>query len=242
MEFAHADTQQDSVQRTARAAGAVYVAMGVCTAFGYYHAPLAQTDPAILARTLEHANSPRFGIGVVADQLAAVLHIPLVWLLYRLFAPVNRAHATLMALLLIMAVPMSFGLSTQYVAARAWLVDADMIRIFSVDQRVAFALAALRVHAHGVMAVEIFWGLWLLPLGLLILRSRFLPSVIGRLLLVAGAVYVAHSLVSLIWPEARLPLYERITMLVRAAGEFPLMLWLLIRGANLPAQSSSRST
>jgi hypothetical protein len=138
-----------------------------------------------------------------------------------------------MPLLLIIAVPISFALATQYVTARMWLVGGDMSSPFSVEQRTAYALTALRVHAHGVMAVEIFWGLWLLPLGSLILRSQYLPRAIGVLLLIAGAAYIFHSILSLVWPELRLLAYERITILARAAGEFPVMLWLLLRGADV---------
>jgi hypothetical protein len=82
------------------------------------------------------------------------------------------------------------------------------------------------------IAVEIFWGLWLVPFGLLVRKSRFLPRVLGILLVIAGAAYVAHSAISLLLGGARFVLYERVTMLARAAGEFPIMLWLLIKGAD----------
>jgi hypothetical protein len=236
------DASSDSARRTARLAGAVYVTLGVLTAFGYYHAPLVQADPSILAGTLAHASSLRFGIAVVADVLSAALAIPLGLLLYRLFESVDRPIAVLMALLLIIAVPISFALATQYVTARMWLVGGDLRSAFSPEQRTAYALTALRVHAHGVLAVEIFWGLWLLPLGSLILRSRFLPRAIGVLLLIAGTAYVFHSIVSLLWPGMRLLAYERITMLARAAGEFPVMLWLLLRAADVrDEQPTSRA-
>ena len=81
--------------------------------------------------------------------------------------------------------------------------------------------------------MEIFWGLWLLPLGLLVMRSGFLPRVLGILLIVAGVAYAAHSIVSLLLAGQRIVLYERITMLARAAGELPAILWLVIKGADV---------
>jgi len=96
----------------------------------------------------------------------------------------------------------------------------------------------LRLHTHGVLAVEIFWGLWLVPFGLLVMKSRFLPRVLGILLVVAGVAYVAHSVLSLLLDGPRIILYERVTMLARAAGEFPIMLWLLIKGADTRPASS----
>jgi len=95
-------------------------------------------------------------------------------------------------------------------------------------------MLSLGLHRHGVLAVEIFWGLWLLPFGLLIIRSRFLPKVLGALLIIGGVAYVAHSIISLLLGGNHFFVYERITRLARAAAEFPAMLWLLIKGAASP--------
>lgn len=235
------DASSDTARLTARMAGTVYCCLGVLTVFGYFHAPLVQSDPSVLAGTIARASHLRFGIAVVVDALSAVLAIPLGLLLFRLFASVDKSQALLMALLLIIAVPISFVLATEYVSARAWLVGAEMGSAFSLEQRTAYALAALRVHSHGVMTLELFWGLWLLPFGTLILKSRYLPRTIGVLLIVAGTAYVMHSIVSLMWPGMRVPAYERVTMLARAAGEFPVMLWLLIRGADVRNMASTAS-
>src|SRR6266550_9071781 len=96
----------------------------------------------------------------------------------------------------------------------------------------------LRLHTDGVLAVEIFWGLWLLPFGLLVIRSNFLPRPLGILLIIAGVAYVAHSITSLLLGGHRIMAYERVTMLARAAGEFPIMLWLLFKGADARQASS----
>jgi hypothetical protein len=78
-----------------------------------------------------------------------------------------------------------------------------------------------------------------LPFGLLVMQSRFLPRLLGILLVVAGVAYVAHSVISLLLNGPRIILYERVTMLARGAGEFPIMLWLLIKGAHTrPARAA----
>lgn len=69
------------------------------------------------------------------------------------------------------------------------------------------------------------------------MRSRFLPRVLGILLIIAGVAYVAHSLTTLLLGGHRVALYEQVTMLARAAGEFPIMFWLLIKGAEVPPAS-----
>jgi hypothetical protein len=228
----------EATKQLAHIAGAVYVSLGVATAFGYYHAPLVQGDLTAIARMITGPDL-RFRIVVVSDVLAAVLAVPLALLLYQLLKPVDKTQAMLMALLLLLSVPISFVVALNYVAAQALLVGIPEVSALTAAQRDALGMLFLRLHTDGVLAVEIFFGLWLLPFGLLVIRSRFLPRVLGVLLLIAGVAYVAHSMTSLLLAGHRIVLYERVTMLARAAGEFPIMLWLLIKGADVRRVSSS---
>lgn len=82
-------------KRLARLSGAVYAALGVATAFGFYHTPLVLDDPAAIARAIS-IDDLRFRLGVLSDVVATVLSVPLVLLLYRLFEPVNKTLAGLM--------------------------------------------------------------------------------------------------------------------------------------------------
>jgi Domain of unknown function (DUF4386) len=227
----------EATKRLAHVAGAVYVSLGVATAFGYYHAPLVQGDLSAIARMITGPDL-RFRIGVVSDVLAAVLAVPLALLLYQLLEPVHKTQAALMALLLLLSVPISFVVALNYVAAQTLLAGAPEVSALTGAQRDALGMLFLRLHSDGVLAVEIFDGLWLVPFGLLVIRSRFLPRVLGILLIIAGVAYVAHSVTSLLLAGHRIILYERVTMLARAAGEFPIMLWLLIKGADARGASS----
>jgi hypothetical protein len=220
-------------KRVARLAGAVYVALGIAAAFGFYHAPLVQGDLGAIAQGLTKSDL-RFRIGVLTDVLSAVLAVPLALLLYQLLKPVDKMQAVLMALLLVVAMPISFVVALNYVAAQWLLSGASVVAALASTQREALGMLFLRLHTHGVLAVEIFWGLWLIPFGLLLMKSRFVPRVLGILLVIAGLAYVAHSVTSLLLDGQRIILYERVTMLARAAGEFPIMLWLLFKGAEAP--------
>jgi len=220
-------------KRLARLAGAAYVALGAATLVGYYHAPLVHADLEATARAITRSSDLRFRIGVIGDVLSTVLAVPLTLWLYRLFEPVHKTQAALMALLLIVAMPISFVLALNYAAARMLLSGAPELAALAADQREALGMLFLRVHAHGVLAEEIFWGLWLLPLGYLVIKSGFIPRVLGILLFVGGGAYVLHSLVSVFSGGERFVWYERVTMLARGVGELPIMLWLLIVGARV---------
>lgn len=232
MTTTHFERTPEETKRLARWAGFAYLAFGLPSLFGYYHAPLIQLAPDAVARMLAGPDL-RFRIGVVSDVLSTAFSVPLVLLLYQLLKPVNKTQAALMALLLLVAMPVSFVVALNYVAAQMLLSGTADMAAFTVAQRDALAMLFLRLHTHGVLAEEIFWGLWLLPFGWLVMQSRFLPRVLGILLIIAGVAYVAHSIASLMMGGHRIVLYERVTMLARAAGEFPIMLWLSIKGADV---------
>jgi len=221
----------EAMKRLARCAGAVYVALGVASAIGFFHAPVIQGDLGALGRRLI-ASDLHFRIGLVTDMLSAVLAVPLALLLFQLFEPVHRMHAAMMALLLVLAVPISFVVALDYVAAQWLLAGAPGVSALADADRQALGMLFLRLHTFGVLAVEIFWGLWLLPFGLLARRSHFLPPVLGVLLIIAGMAYVAHSLTTILLDGQRFLLFERITLLLRASGELPAMFWLLIKGVE----------
>jgi hypothetical protein len=200
----------EATKRLARLAGAVYVLLGLATAFGFYHAPLVQGDLSAIGHGLIKSDL-RFRIGVVSDVFSTALSVPLALLLYQLFKPVHRMQAVLMALLLVVAMPISFVVALNYVAAQWLLSGAPVVAAIASAQREALGMLFLRLHTHGVLAEEIFWGLWLLPFGLLVIRSRFLLRVLGILLIIGGLAYVAHSVTSLLLAGQRIVLYERVT-------------------------------
>jgi hypothetical protein len=104
--------------------------------------------------------------------------------------------------------------------------------VFDQPQREALGLFFLRLHHHGLIVDQIFWGLWLFPFGLLVMRSRFLPRALGLLLLVNGMAYVAVSVTSLVAPD-----FLRVVSLATLPallGELWIMLWLLIKGVRVP--------
>jgi hypothetical protein len=79
-------------------------------------------------------------------------------------------------------------------------------------------------------ADEAFWGLWLIPFGVLVIRCNFIPKVIGVLLLVASVGYLAMSAVYFLSPVAVGAVNRVAVILIQ--GELPIILWLLIFGAR----------
>jgi hypothetical protein len=116
------------------------------------------------------------------------------------------------------------------IAALVLVRGADFLSIFENSQRDALAMLFLNLHGRGFVVAEIFWGLWLFPLGMLVYRSRFLPRFLGVWLVLAGVAWVMLSLTGLLLPqyEDRVYTYTQPAVL----GEVAFMLWLLIKGAR----------
>lgn len=229
----------ESSKRTARLAGLAYLVVGVGSGAGYLCAPLMQPDPAGLARFMAMSEL-RFRVAMASDLIAQVSGIALVVLLYQLFKQVHKPYAALMAILMLVSVPISFILVLNGVAARILLSGAASLTAFTKPQLDTLAMLFLRLHIHGVFAVEIYWGLWLLPFGILVFRSGFLPRVLGIFLVIAGFAYVAHSFVSLLLPGVRSTVYEMATMAARGLGELPIMFWLLVKGIEIREGAAER--
>jgi hypothetical protein len=91
----------------------------------------------------------------------------------------------------------------------------------------------LKLHGQGLVVAEIFWGLWLFPLAVLVYRSRFLPRFLGVWLALAGFAWLILSLTSVLSPQYQ----DKVNTYSQPAffGEIAFMLWLVIKGAKPPA-------
>ena len=130
-----------------------------------------------------------------------------------------------------MVAPIYFLNALNDVAALLLVRGTDFLSVFEKPQRDALALLFLRLHHHGVVANEIFWGLWLFPLAVLVIRSGFLPRILGIWLIINGFAYLTISFTGLLLPQ-----YEVMVSNIAfpaLLGEVAIMLWLLIKGAKV---------
>jgi hypothetical protein len=181
------------------------------------------------------AHESLFRLGIAADLLAGISCIVVAFALYRLLKGVNQSLAALMVILGGL-LPAAIGsINSLYdIAALTIVRGGDFLSAFNKPQRDALAMLFLRVHEYGFVVNEIFAGLWLLPFGILVFRSRFLPRFIGVWLVVDGFGYLAISFTGLLAPDY----VDRVTRFASPAlaGEGAIMLWLMIMGARpLPA-------
>jgi hypothetical protein len=228
--------------KAARIAGAVYLSLVFTAPLRLMYIPSALFVRGNATATASNiaAHELLFRFGIFSDLLTGTMAIFVTLALYRLFKAVDQNLAALMVILGgLMVAPIYFLNTVNDAAALLLARGADFLSVFDKPQRDAMALLFLRLHHHGVVANEIFWGLWLLPLAVLVLRSHFLPRFLGYWLILNGFAYLILSFTGLLLPQ-----YENAAWNIAfpaMLGEIALVLWLLIRGANvreLPATAT----
>lgn len=227
--------------KAARVAGLLY--LGLMTAplrLMYIPSTLfVRGDAAATANNIA-AHETLFRLGILSDFFTGTMAIFLTLALYRLFKDVDKNLAALMVILgSLMVAPIYFINTLNDAAALMFARGADFLSVFDQPQRNALAMLFLRLHHHGVVANEIFWGLWLLPFGLLVRRSGFIPRILGTWLILNGIAYVVISLTGLLAPQYEAAVFN--SALPATLGEIAIVLWLLIKGARVQPLEAAAS-
>jgi hypothetical protein len=220
-------------RKDARRAGVLYLLMGVIAPIGLLYVPgklIVAGDAAATADRLR-ASEWVLRLGIGSELFHQIVGIFLLLVLYRLFESVDEHLARLLMILgILLSLPIVFVNVLNEIAALILVGGAKFLSAFDRPQRDALAYLFLRLHGQGIQVAAIFWGLWLFPFGVLVIRSRFIPRTLGVLLIVAGCAYLASSFTSLL-----LPRYANAVNPVAGIleiGELPIVFWLLIWGAK----------
>lgn len=178
-----------------------------------------------------------FRLGIVSDLACAVILIFLVLAFYRLFEGVDRRLAVLVVIFggVMPALLLFVGVVSD-AAALVVVRGGDFLSAFAEPQRDALAVLFLKLRDEQNTAAEVLWGVWLLPLALLVYKSRFLPRFLGAWLAVGGVAYVLLSLTGELLPQYQGTVFSYAQPAF--FGEIAIMLWLVIKGARPAARAS----
>lgn len=221
-----------ALSKNARVAGVIYLVGSLVAIVRLVYIPNTLISDNVTA-TVNNITTREllFRFGIVSQLLTGVLWIFVTLALYRLFKEVDQGLAVLMVILgSLVVTPIFFMNSVNDAAALLFVRGGEFLSTFDKPQRDAFAMLFLRLNHYGVLANEIFWGLWLLPFGLLVYRSRFLPRVLGALLMLACFGYLANSFAGLLFPAYEDKVINFTEPVLNA--ELAIMAWLIIMGAK----------
>lgn len=231
-----------STRNPGRFAGLLYIVTSIPGVFAMMYVPSKLIVHANAAATATNiaAHETLFRLGIAAQLISQTGFIFVALALYALLKGVNQRHASLMVTLIVVSIPIAFLNELNSIATLLFVRGADFLSIFEKPQREALAMLFLNLHFQGLVVAEIFWGLWLLPLALLVYRSRFLPRFLGLWLALAGFAWVLLSLTGILSPQY----YDNVFTYTQPAvfGELAFMFWLLIKGAKPPALDITASS
>jgi len=214
-----------------RRAGLLYLAFIItCIFAGVVRSNLIVYDDASKTADLLRNSQWLLRISFIDDLVSAVLFLLSAWALYVIMKPVHKNLALLFLLLNAAGVAVQC-LSLLFLSAPVLISgSADIQKAFQPDQIDALNLLFLNLYKNGFTIAQIFYGTWLLPLGLLVYRSGFLPKWIGILLMADCAGCLLWFFQFFLLPDYGVITYPGLA--IGFIAEFSLGLWLLIKGVN----------
>jgi hypothetical protein len=222
-----------SPRQLARIAGALYLVNVIAGAFaiGYVQSQLFTADPALTAANIQ-AHELLYRSGLAAHVVVTVTNVPLALIFYELFKTVNRRLALLDAFFILVATAIeAAGILHQFAPLVLLGSGGETSGPGSAQLQALVTLTGPLAHADYLL-YTVFFGLDILLMSYLLLRSRLVPRVIAVLLAVDGFAYLVYSFTAILAPAQATQLTPWI-QLPAPLAEGALSLWLLAFGVTV---------
>jgi hypothetical protein len=189
--------------KIARVAGILYLIIFGLGIFAELFVRQSLIVPGDAATTVNNivASESLFRLSLVSDLIRHTFLILLPLVLYKLLKPVNKDIALLMVIFALAGVPISMLNMLNHFAALLLLSGADYLTAFEADQLQAQVMFFLDLQKYGAFIPQ-FLGLWLLPLGYLVLKSGFLPRILGILLMIGCFGYLIDAVLFFLFADS----------------------------------------
>jgi len=225
----------------ARTIGALYVVIAVLAAFAEIYVRGGMIVSGDASRTAANifANQQLYRAAGVADIVVLACDVAVAILLYALLKYVGRTVALLAVAFRLSLVAVNGAAVVAHFLPLMLLRGEVDPTAFQPQQLQALALLALKLHSTAYSIAIVFFGIHCVLAGYLIYRSGFIPRVFGALWVLAGSIYLIHSMAGLFAVRLEGSIAD-ILLLVAGVSELSLALWLLIAGVN-PARWQART-
>ena len=219
----------NSVTKIARTAGVLYLLYVITSVIANLFGKFVFVEaPVTIDHILTHAT--QFRIGFVINLFSVVFFLIAAWALYVLLKPVNKDLALLFLLFNVAGFAVWLFSSLCLFASLVILNGPEAIKAFQPDQLQALAVFFFGLYKTGAFIAQVPYGVWLFPLGYLVLKSGFLPKMLGVLLVADGICQFVYVCQRLILPELGIIAYP--CLVISFIAEFSLALWLSIKAVK----------
>jgi len=229
----------DSPKRLARIAGVFYLLVAIFGGFaeGFVDPKMYVAGDAAATAANVVANSGLVRIGVVAHLVDAVFFLLTAIALYLLLNHVHKNAARVMVAFVALAAGMiSLNAVFQYEGLQV-ATNGSYATAFGAAGSKALVLVLLDIQHYGTLAAQVFFGLWLAPLGYLAYRSGMFPKALGVVLVAATVSYLADLLAAFLVPDVAHQIHQFLIILP-IIGEVGMLAYLLVVGVKSPDPST----
>ena len=223
------EQKMNSVSKIARTAGLFYLLYVVTSVIANLFGKFVFVEaPVTVDHILTHAL--QFRVGFVINLFSVVFFLIAAWALYVLLKPLNKNLALLFLLFNVAGFVVWLVSSLCLFASLVILNGTEAIKAFQPDQLQALAVFFFGLYKTGVVIAQVPYGVWLFPLGYLVLKSRFLPRIFGMLLIADGICQFVYVCQRLILPDLGIIAYP--CLVISFIAEVSLALWLAIKAVK----------
>jgi hypothetical protein len=216
-----------SPRKTARMAGLFYLIFILTTVLAsYIRGNIIVSGDAMATANNIVSSQGLFRVGFVTELVSALFFVLTAWALYVLLKPVNKNLALLLLVLNLGGVAVECLNALNLFAALQFLNGANYLSVFQTGQLQAMAMSSLNLYTNGFLIAQIFFSVWLLPLGYLVYKSRFLPKFLGLLLILDFFGNMSWFLQGFLLPDYKILAYPGNA--ISFIAEIALTAWLLI--------------
>ncbi len=214
-------------KNTARTAGFFYLLQIPLGVFGIMYIPGFLVIPGNVPATVSNilANEFLFRLSIVSAILCALITVLTAIFISKILKPVNESWAKLITLFAALAAPISMLNELNNVAVLLLVKNSFVVSGYSENQVQSLLSLFLELHKYGMQIIGIFFGLWLFPMGYLIIKSNYIPKIIGILLLVTCCGYLIDFTTFFLFTDFKIKFSEYVWL-----GEVLMVVWLLIKG------------
>jgi hypothetical protein len=230
-----------SPKRLARIAGFLYLLVGIFGGFaeGYVEPKMYVAGNAAATAGNVIANAGLVRMGVVADLLDGTFFVVLALVLYVLLKHVHKSVARAMLVLVVLATGITcLSALFEFEGLRVATGAVDLAS-FGAAGSSAMVLLLLDAQHYGLLIAQIFFGLWLAPLGYLAYRSGWFPKALGVVLIAAAASYLVDFLAAFLVPDFGKAIHG-FAIILPAIAEPAMVLYLLILGVWIRKPTTER--
>ena len=223
----------------ARTTGLLYFIVVLTGIFGLAYVPsqLFVSGDGVATVQNIRASEGLYRLGIAAGFVCCIAFLLLPLSFHRLLSHVDRRAAFLMVGFAVVSVPLSLGNLTNKLDVLTLLSGKAFLSAYSPEQLGAAVMLSLAKYNSGILIAELFWGLWLLPLGILVYRSGMLPRALGAFLILGCFGYLLDVFGRTAVSGYSATALSNYVTLPAAVGEIGTCLWLLAFGAKKPPEA-----